>query len=261
MSKPIKAFGRGVELALKISVTPYLFIRIKKIQHYMSTASFPEGFTYTAHTGCCGTRANTLECIDKGVEYGAGIVEFDLRFDKNGVPVLSHDEPVGGEVTLDDAFAKISTIENLRVNVDVKTCTNVELSKVQELASRHGVEDRIFFTGINEGDVSTVKEQYPTVEYYLNMKVKKPYAHTDEYIQSLVTRVKECGAVGINFQYKSASKKLVDAFHENGLLVSVFTVDNNMQMYKIISFGPDNITTRKPDLLKYTLEEFKNARD
>ena len=115
MSKLTKAFGRGVELALKVTVAPYLLLRIKRTQRYMSSANIPDGFTYTAHTGCCNTKPNTLECIDVGVKYGAQIVEFDLRFDENKEPVLSHDEPVGGEVTLDEAFAKISEIENRTV--------------------------------------------------------------------------------------------------------------------------------------------------
>ena len=225
-----------------------------KIARYKANADIPAGFTYTAHTGCCQTKANTLECIDAGVKYGAAIVEFDLRFDEKQEPVLSHDEPVGGEVTLDEAFAKISTIDNLKVNVDVKTC--VALQKVQALAVKHNVEQRIFFTGINESDVKAVNEQYPTIEYYLNMKVKKPSAHTDEYLLSLVDKVKECGAIGINFQYRSASRRLVEYFHKNNLLVSIFTVDSKMKMYKSLSYGPDNITTRKPDIFQTVFKEF-----
>jgi glycerophosphoryl diester phosphodiesterase len=61
--------------------------------------------------------------------------------------------------------------------------------------------------------------------------------------------VKNAGAMGINFKYTSASKELVDVFHENGLLVSIWTVDDENNMYKILSFGPDNITTRNPDKL------------
>ena len=53
----------------------------------------------------------------------------------------------------------------------------------------------------------------------------------------------------INFNYKNASKELVDIFHENDLLVSIWTVDSEYNMYKILSFGPDNITTRHPDKL------------
>ena len=215
----------------------------------------PDGFTITAHTGCMDTEENTLESIKTGAENGASIVEFDLYFTKDGEPVLAHDEPVGGEVTLDEAFEYISKIPNIKVNVDVKTCD--ALGKVYPLAEKYGIEDRIFYTGINEEDVETVKKDSPEVAYYLNMDVKKSKATDREYLISLVEKVKNAGAVGINFNYKTATKELVDIFHENGLLVSIWTVNDEYNMYKILSFAPDNITTRHPDELSRIVSEIE----
>ena len=202
--------------------------------------------TYTAHTGCMGTKMNSIESIEAGYENGASIVEFDLNYDKNGEPVLSHDAPKGGEVTLDEAFRKVATYENLRVNVDVKD--DKYLEKVKPLAEKYGIENRIFFTGIHDGFVEKAKTT--GVDYYLNVKVDAKRKQTEEYLQSLVKKVKDAGAIGINFQYRKATKKLVKAFHENGLLVSIWTVDSKMAMHRIIAFAPDNITTRKPDKLR-----------
>ena len=215
----------------------------------------PDGFTITAHTGCMDTEENTLESIKIGAENGASIVEFDLYFTKDGEPVLAHDEPVGGEITLDEAFEYISKIPNIKVNVDVKTCD--ALGKVYPLAEKYGIEDRIFYTGINEEDVETVKNDSPEVAYYLNMDVKKSKATDREYLISLVEKVKNAGAVGINFNYKTATKELVDIFRENGLLVSIWTVNDEYNMYKILSFLPDNITTRNPDELSRIVNEIE----
>ena len=215
----------------------------------------PDGFTITAHTGCMDTEENTLESIKTGAENGASIVEFDLYFTKDGEPVLAHDEPVGGEVTLDEAFEYISKIPNIKVNVDVKTCDALE--KVYPTAQKHGIENRIFYTGINEEDVETVKKDSPQVTYYLNVDVEKSKATDKEYLLFLVEKVKNAGAVGINFNYKSATKELVEVFHENGLLVSIWTVNDEYNMYKILSFAPDNITTRNPDELSRIVKEIK----
>ncbi len=202
--------------------------------------------TYTAHTGCMGTKENSIQSIEAGYENGASIVEFDLNFDKNGEPVLSHDKPKGDEVTLDEAFRKVSTYENLRVNVDVKS--DIYLEKVKPIAEKYGIENRIFFTGIHDGFVKKASET--GVEYYLNVGIDKKRNQTEEYLLSLVKKVKEAGAIGINFQYRKATKKLVKIFHENGLLVSIWTVDKKLPMYRILSMSPDNITTRKPDKLR-----------
>ena len=53
-------------------------------------------FTCTAHTGCMDTEENSIEAIEAGIKNCAQIVEFDLNFNQNKEPVLSHDSPVGG---------------------------------------------------------------------------------------------------------------------------------------------------------------------
>lgn len=210
-----------------------------------------KNFTYTAHTGCMGTKENSLESIDVGVQYGAQIVEIDVQY-YNGVPVLSHNEPNGDEVTLEEGFLKIKEYDDLKVNVDIKSIENI--GAVKEIAEKTNVMDRIFFTGINDEFVSAVKEKCPDIEYYLNVSVLPPRKQTDEYLNSLVEKVKNSGAVGINFNKKSATKKLVKVFHNNGLLVSIWTVNGYFKIRKILSYGPDNITTRRPDKMKKALK-------
>ena len=65
-------------------------------------ANLPESFTVTAHTGCEGTKDNSLEAIEKGYLSGADIVEFDVHFNSNGEPVLAHDYAADNSVKLKD---------------------------------------------------------------------------------------------------------------------------------------------------------------
>lgn len=212
-----------------------------------SPAVIPEGFTVTAHTGCEGTRENSLEAIEKGAAT-AEIVEFDLSFTESGEPVLAHDEAEADSVSLEEAFNTVARYENLRVNVDCKATDN--LKAVTETAEKCGVPDRIFYTGIEEKDVDAVKAQTPEVAYYLNLDVNKSKKNDEEYIRSLVQKVKDTGAVGLNINFKGASKKMVDIFHSEGLEVSVWTVSKELQMHKVLTLGCDNITTRQPSMLK-----------
>lgn len=231
-----------------IGTTIFFGVRTMKLNEYKNTElNLPEGFTITAHTGCMGTKENSLESIKMGIENGAQIIEFDLYFTQDGEPVLSHDEPVGGEITLEEAFAYLRMFKDAKANVDIKTVDALE--KVYPLAKENGVENRIFYTGVKDEFVESVRKDSPEIKYYLNVDVDKSKNTDKEYLQSLVEKVKKAGAIGINFNYKSASKELVDVFHENGLLVSIWTVDSEYNMYKILSFGPDNITTRHPDKL------------
>lgn len=204
--------------------------------------------TLTAHTGCSGTQDNSLEAMEVGIKNGADIVEFDLRFDKNNSPVLSHDEPKGGEVTLEEAFDLLSKHPDIKCNVDVKVTTN--LKQVEVLAEKYGVLQQIFYTGIEEKFVPAARKDSPKISYFLNMKVNvAPEKQTKDYVLTLVDKVKSCGAVGINFNHKNASELIIDTFHEEGLLVSIWTIKTEKELYKALSLCPDNITTRKPELL------------
>lgn len=203
--------------------------------------------TVTAHTGCEGTADNSLEAIKKGYESGADIVEFDLRFTKDGEPVLAHDEAAEESIPLRKAFELVAECGSLMVNVDCKTVENI--AAVPALAKDCGILDRIFYTGIEAEKVAAVQKNSPGVEYYLNTKVNLWRKGSEKYIRSLVKLIKDNGAVGINIRFKSASKKMIDIFHEEGLKVSLWTVNKEKDMPKVIALGCDNITTREPSKL------------
>lgn len=208
----------------------------------------PENFTITAHTGCEGTADNSLEAIQKGYESGADIVEFDVNFTADGEPVLAHDNAENDSVKLKDAFELVAKCEGLRVNVDCKATDN--LRAIAETAQACGILDRIFYTGIEEKDVEAVRMQTPDIVYYLNADIIKSKKNDEDYIRSLVKLTKDSGAAGLNINFGGVSKKMTDIFREEGLEVSVWTVNKQFDMHKVLALGCDNITTRQPNKLK-----------
>ena len=227
-----------------ISSISALFSFIKKTP---SKFSLPQGFTVTAHTGCEGTADNSLDSIRAGAAAGADIVEIDLHFLPDGTPVLKHDSPKEDEEntlpTLDSAFELLSSLD-VKMNIDVKSTANIPA--VVTLAEKHGVTKKIFFTGVDEKFAPEVKCGAPAIPYYLNVKIDKKKNTDPAYLFSLVEKVKNCGAVGINTKYTSCSKELVEAFRNEGLPVSIWTAKTKSQMYRCLSLAPDNVTTRKP---------------
>lgn len=202
--------------------------------------------TITAHTGCEGTKDNSLDAIRKGYDCKADIVEFDINYLSDGTPVLSHDAPEGECPTLDEAFALVSTLDGLKVNVDLKSVSNVK--EVYALAVKHGIADRIFYTGVEEKDVEIVKVATPQVEYYLNTKVSRLRKRSKKYLTALAERVESSGAVGINMRYKYLTNELLEVFSQKALLVSVWTVNSEAALKKVFALAPDNITTRIPSV-------------
>ena len=199
--------------------------------------------TVTAHSGCMENADNSVEAMEAGVEAGARIVEFDLHFTKDGDPVLSHDTPDDAKtyVTLAEAFQFLRAHKQILANIDVKNTAYIETVPV--LAKHFAVADRIFFTGLEEKDISAAKEKCPGIPYYLNASVNE-----DTDVQTLADRALALGAVGINVYYNNASRRLVRVCHKSGLLVSVWTVNELQPMIEMALMGVDNITTRRPDL-------------
>ena len=214
--------------------------------------NLPENFTLTAHTGCEGTADNSLEAIKKGYESGADIVEFDVHFNSKGEPVLAHDYAADDSVKLKDAFDLVAECEGLRVNVDCKTVDNLKV--IVKTAEDCGVKDRIFYTGIELKDVDIVKRDTPEVKYYLNTSVDKIRKNDEDYIRSLVTLVRETGALGLNINFGQASEKMIKIFRQEGLEVSLWTVNKELDMHKVLALGCDNITTRQPTKLREIIE-------
>ncbi|MDE6864598.1 MAG: hypothetical protein K2J41_09475 [Eubacterium sp.] len=131
--------------------------------------------------------------------------------------------------------------------MDLKSCAS--LDKIKMTAQQYGILDRIFFTGVNDEFLEYVQKADLGIPYYLNVNVNSKKKNNSEYITSLVQKVKNSGAVGINLNKDNVSELLVETFHDNGLLVSVWTVDKKREMRKVVSYLPDNITTRNPKLL------------
>ena len=239
------AFAGGTALL----VSNYLF------RFNLKNAIIPEGFTLTAHTGCEGTKDNSLDAITLGFGCGADIVEIDLNFNSEGIAVLSHNEPKGKEPTLDEAFALVAGYKGLFVNVDVKN--TLDLKQVTELAEKHGIRDRIFFTGVTEEFLEAVRNQTPDVLYYYNKGIDKDKKEDMAYIGALIEEVKNAGGAGLNSHHKSCSKVMVDEFHKAGLQMSVWTVNKKPDMARVLKLGCDNITTRKPSELKSIIDSIR----
>ncbi len=197
----------------------------------------------TAHSGCMDLADNSLEAMAAGIAAGAGIVEFDLHYNANGTPVLSHRTPKKAPcVTLAQAFDFLAQHGSVRANVDVKSTEYLE--KLPALAEAAGVTKQIFFTGVKEADVETVRTKCPGIPYYLNVSVRG-----GDDVDALAEKTAALGAVGINLNLNDVSAKLIKAFHERGMPVSVWTVNKERDAVRFLRLGADNITTRRPDMV------------
>ena len=210
--------------------------------------------TVTAHSGAFDTSDNTIENITKVLEEKCDIIEMDVTFRKDGTPVIIHkDKPDDNEgVLLRDAFELVSSNESILLNLDIKSTSN--LPAVDALLREYGLFDRAFYTGVFEDWVAVVKEN-SAVPYYLNLSVKRWRRNSRKTAEKAIEKIKKAGAVGMNVNYSNVTETLVSELHKNNIPISVWTINDEKTAKRFIPLGVDNITTRKPDMIRKIMSE------
>ena len=205
----------------------------------------------TAHAGALGTKDNTLDSLKTCLDFfnGSGCVEVDVRFDAAGAPILTHDAPKPGEnPPLLSEFFTLLQDYSTRVNLDLKSTAN--LPEVERLAEAYGVLPQVFFTGVISDWVEAVKSGAPKIPYYINWSLAGDETSSRETLLALAEEIIALGGIGLNTRWQNASEEMTEIMHRNGLLLSVWTANEEPDMRRMLFIGVDNITTRKPDLLR-----------
>lgn len=236
--------------AASLASEAYALINKNKVDF---SGGLPESFTVTCHAGALFTSPNTLRSVRAAVEWGAQIVEFDVSFRPDGTPVIIHNSsPAENEgVLLAEALPIVATSNSCKINLDIKSTAN--LGAVDELVKKNGLFDRVFYTGVFEDWVDTVREN-SLIPYYLNYNVSKDEAADKAAVQSIADKAKNLGAIGINSNYQNANALFVDTVRKNGLLVSLWTANKIEDMVRVLKLKPDNITTKNPAVLNWIIK-------
>ena len=109
----------------------------------------------TAHSGCEGTGIDTMDSIEKALEFGADAIEIDIRMDPFGDLRISHDplsiEDYFRKNPLEDVFRMIKPT-SLLINFDIKE--QEALYKTLDAALDFGFPtERLIFTGCTDPDL------------------------------------------------------------------------------------------------------------
>ena len=219
-------------------------------------------YTVTAHSGCERTDPGSLTSIEVGIDKGAQIVEIDVRVRDDGVPVLAHDlkeKRRPGATTLEEALCCVSTnSDTVQVNIDLKEFDN--MGAVYGVIQRVKMEDRVFFTGVSEGNLVRVMEGAPGIRLYVNVDTPGKTEKDDEALYDRLEKIpgvkdgEKRILLGINTHHKNITPKYIEFWHNHGYEVSVFTINSASLALKIYNCGADNITTKTPAVVIETLK-------
>ena len=216
---------------------------------------FVDGFTITAHTGAYNTPDNSMESLEKAIEHGDASFEIEVRQRPNGTIVMSNDiintNSDGTEITA--AFQRVKKTD-MHLNLDIRE-TRV-LKNLHDLIVDYSLTDRVTLTGIEVFQANKDKENCPGVEYYVNYMPSRINIFTEDYQQKIIDMLEKTGAIGINCNYKYASRTLSNLLHKNGYKLSIWTVDGKYQIKRALVNTADNITTNNPQKVQHIINKW-----
>lgn len=196
----------------------------------------------TAHSGCEHTAPNSREHILSAIDSGAEMIEFDIR-EKDGYFFLSHDIPQLPDkcVPLDEAMSLLQPHEKMKINCDVKTENLME--EVMKTAARYGMSDRIVFTGAPaNGKLETARGLGADMWHSLFGR------ETPEEVEAAIAECRDSGCVSLNLYFKMADEALHRRLLSAGMGLSVWTVNEEADLRRMLELGVMNITTTQPRL-------------
>ncbi|WP_282938521.1 glycerophosphodiester phosphodiesterase [Paenibacillus sp. RC67] len=223
-----------------------------------------------AHTGCDNTPSNTLESFREGIRLGADIVEVDIRMTRDGTLILLHDDsPFLHEYAFEqlnqpgirsqisslyesEEIVKLTDVldiaqqYNVKLNLDIKTSEAIE--PVVALVKQLDCVDLAFITGCSEN----ITRNHPEMKVVLNTPTKLTEEEQTNYglYVEKVCREGEAGLYyGLNMHQATCRPEVVEAAHERGLAIWVYTVNDPDRMQSLIKSGVNAITTKEVAVL------------
>jgi len=218
---------------------------------------------------------NTLLAFREALEAHCDGIELDVHLCRDNVPVIIHDEDtarttgVPGQIrdmTLADLRRldagqgeRVPTLEEyLALAAAHPVLTNIELKndrvpyagleeKTLELVRRHGLEARIIFSSFNHDSVIKCKALAPEI----------PCAFlTDSPIADPGVYLKQHGVEYLHPKYSILRGAFWEEIRREGILLHVWTVDDETGMRDLMDKGVRGIITNNPLLL----HEMKTSR-
>lgn len=123
----------------------------------------------TAHSGCDGTPDNSMEFVRYALASEGNCLEADIRRNRDGELILSHDETAEEAVRLGQVFELLKEKPEKRINCDLKT-PGLEIP-VYQLAKEYGVEGQLIYSGtVSSFFMKARPEKYPEVRVYWNIE-------------------------------------------------------------------------------------------
>jgi glycerophosphoryl diester phosphodiesterase len=206
---------------------------------------------------------NSLNAFRIALSVPVDMIEFDVRKGRDNILYVMHDRDTGRtadrNINIERAKAgelsrvrlkngePIPTLRDVLAEVAGAAALNIEIKSkgagalIAEHLKGSGYKGSVVLSSFQEQEVVDARRALPAI----------PVAGIfDEFIPSGVSAYQRKGYRFISLNRKTVTKELVSLFQDQGIRVYVWTVDDESEMKRLISWGVDGIYSNDPVLLR-----------
>lgn len=213
------------------------------------------------HRGAAGhAPENTLAAVRQGIALGADLVEVDIRRTADGALVALHDATVNRTTNGRGRIDRLSLHDVRSLDAGGRDPVPTFEEVIEAAAGRAGLMVELKVAGAARQAVAAVQAaafEGPVVyasflhEELAHVRAADPTAALMALFGRL-PRAPVARAMGyqlshVGLHYRTATRRLVNAFHRAGLLVFVYTPDRAEDIRRALSAGVDGIISNFPD--------------
>ena len=215
------------------------------------------------HRGAKGYEPeNTISSFEEAIRLGCDYVELDVHLGDEELFVI-HDSSVDrttngsgkiSELTREEIESldagdgqKIPTLSEVLAFIDGRCGVNIELKGLgtgepvndllNGLLKRSRPPSPILVSSFDHRELAAINKKFPRGILF------------DKIPDNWIELARNCSAWSVNLAYKTVSLDIIQKAHLQGFRVLVYTVNNPIQMKKLVSLGVDGMFSDFPDRL------------
>ncbi|HUI44942.1 MAG TPA: glycerophosphodiester phosphodiesterase [Nitrospirota bacterium] len=215
---------------------------------------------------------NSLEAIHHALSYPVDMIEVDIRRSRDNMLYVMHDKNTQRTAKINIDIEKSSSAAIARIKLKNKEPVPTLTDVIKVISGKAGLNLEVKSDGaglltaeyLASSDyrgyvlVSSFKED----ELFAVRRVLPALPTSmifDVFTSHDVSSYSAKGYKIISLRKMTVNEKLVELCHEQGIQVYVWTVDEEEEMKKMISWSVDGIYSNKPGVLKSLIEKLRSA--
>jgi glycerophosphoryl diester phosphodiesterase len=216
---------------------------------------------------------NTIEAFDRGLETGADGLEFDVRLSRDGEVVIMHDATIDRTTGGRGQVGAFSAEELSRWRVprlrevferypqaaciiELKDNSDALARRVVELVREHRATDRVAIGSFYVGPLRAARRLEPRIptgaaKPEIRLALYGSYAGLTPFWASYrALQVPERSRAR-----RVVSRRFIRSAHAAGVVVQVWTVDEERDIRRLLAWGVDAIISDRPDVAASIVQE------